>query len=225
MQRLAGGAIVLGAGDGRQDGLAEVEEPDVRREVEQAAGAAEVGVDGRGAAGAADLILELDREPRHGTLDAALERGGVDQEEVGPEERVGRLPGMVDHLALQQCRGHVDRPAAALDRGGRHERGVVVDAVIGPGADGVVDDDQDQNDQDPAEEQADRVHPPDRRRRRDGRVAHRRLHDGFSPGVRPCRPACGAGATRGRAAARRCGRLRPRESWAPAGRRCGTSVD
>ena len=70
---------------------------------------------------------------------AALEGGGWIRRPLGMNNGIVRLPGMVDHLALDQGRGHVDRPAAALDRRGRHEGGVVADPVVGPGADGVVE--------------------------------------------------------------------------------------
>ena len=58
-------------------------------------------------------------------LHAALEGGGMDQELVGPEERIGRLPGMLHHFALDQGGGHVDGAAAALDRLRRQEGRVV----------------------------------------------------------------------------------------------------
>ena len=102
-------------------------------EIQQAARPAQVGVGGGRATSAADLVLELDREAGEGTLDAELEGGGVDQEAVGHEHRVVRL-GVLDGLACDQRRRHVDDAAAALCRLGRLEFGVVVDAVVGPGA-------------------------------------------------------------------------------------------
>ena len=84
-------------------------------------------------------------EPGQRSLDAALERRRVDQQAVGHEHGIGRLPGVGHGLPLDQGRRHVDRTAAAL--GGRHghEARIVVDPVVAPGADGVVDHDHDRD--------------------------------------------------------------------------------